>query len=382
MTGIQNQVSLLQTERISSRIRPLFENLITDTPHDDTWMITVALDEIRQIFLMPFIEETGIIAIRFLAAPHIETLVHYEDAHRIAHIQEFWCRRIMTASDSVHAHIAKDDKLAMHRIFINGSTQATEIMMLTDTINLEILAIEEEALLCIKLHITETGSCRSNIHYLPIYYQLALDSIEISLSNVPEMRIIHFEFLFPNTLILGYDLSGSIIDGVTDREFHLITGSSEIHLHPDITLWRSCYILSPLRNISSFHGFGEPDMAVNTATGIPAAVRLVAVIYLHRNDIITLLINIRCKIILECTVSVRTGSEFMPIDIHGRIHIYSIKGDGKPVILFLRIHREMLTVPSDAARQCTTTGSRRIRRREVALYRPIVRKIQTSPMSV
>ena len=31
---------------------------------------------------------------------------------------------------------------------------------------------------------------------------------------------------------------------------------------------------------------------------------------------------------------------------------------------------------------CTTTGSRRIRRREIALYRPIVRKIQTSPMSV
>ena len=169
MTGIQNQVSLLQTERISSRIRPLFENFITDTPHDDTWMITVALDEIRQIFLMPFIEETGIIAIRFLAAPHIKTLVHHEETHRIAHVQEFWCRRIMTASDSVHAHIAKDGKLTVHRIFIDSSTQATEIMMLTDTINLEILAIEEEALLCIKLHITETGSCRSNIHYLPIY---------------------------------------------------------------------------------------------------------------------------------------------------------------------------------------------------------------------
>ena len=46
MTGIQNQVSLLQTERISSRIRPLFENLITDTPHNDTWMVTVALDKI------------------------------------------------------------------------------------------------------------------------------------------------------------------------------------------------------------------------------------------------------------------------------------------------------------------------------------------------
>lgn len=64
----------------------------------------------------------------------------------------------MTASDSVHAHIAKDGKLTVHRIFINGSTQATEIMMLTDTIYLEIPAIEEEALPCIKLHIAEAGS--------------------------------------------------------------------------------------------------------------------------------------------------------------------------------------------------------------------------------
>ena len=64
----------------------------------------------------------------------------------------------MAASDSVHAHIAKDGKFAMHRIFIDGSTQATEIMMLTDTIYLEILAIEEETLPCIKLHIAETGS--------------------------------------------------------------------------------------------------------------------------------------------------------------------------------------------------------------------------------
>ncbi|CUQ63998.1 Uncharacterised protein [Segatella copri] len=31
-------------------------------------------------------------------------------------------------------------------------------MMLTDTIYLEILAIEEETLPCIKLHIAETGS--------------------------------------------------------------------------------------------------------------------------------------------------------------------------------------------------------------------------------
>lgn len=56
----------------------------------------------------------------------------------------------------------------MHRILVYGSTQTAEIMMLADSIQLDIPAIEEKSLPGIKLHITEACSCRSNIHYLSI----------------------------------------------------------------------------------------------------------------------------------------------------------------------------------------------------------------------
>lgn len=73
MTRIQDEIRLLQTQSICSGIRPLFEHLVADAPHDDARMIPVALHQIREITLVPFIEETGIIAIRFLRR-HISKL--------------------------------------------------------------------------------------------------------------------------------------------------------------------------------------------------------------------------------------------------------------------------------------------------------------------
>ena len=35
-------------------------------------MIAVALHQIRQVTLMPLVEETGIVVLRLLAPPHIE----------------------------------------------------------------------------------------------------------------------------------------------------------------------------------------------------------------------------------------------------------------------------------------------------------------------
>ena len=63
MTGIQNQVGLFQSKRISSCIRPLFQHLVAYTPHDNARMVTVTLYQIGEIALMPFIKKTCIIAI-------------------------------------------------------------------------------------------------------------------------------------------------------------------------------------------------------------------------------------------------------------------------------------------------------------------------------
>ena len=48
MTCIQEEIRLFEGQGVGLCRRPLFEHLVTDTPHEDGRMITVAEDEIRQ----------------------------------------------------------------------------------------------------------------------------------------------------------------------------------------------------------------------------------------------------------------------------------------------------------------------------------------------
>ena len=216
MTGIQDEIRLLQTQRIGSGIRPLFEHLVADAPHDDARMIPVALHQIREITLVPFIEEAGIIAIRFLAAPHVKALVHHHDSHGITHIQKLGSRRIMTASDGIHTHIPEDGELAMKRILVEGGTETSEIVMLAHAIDLHILAIEKETLPGIKPHITEGGLRSGGIHHLAIHHQFALHGIEIALADRPEMRFPYLELLVLGALAPCHHLASRIVDGIAD----------------------------------------------------------------------------------------------------------------------------------------------------------------------
>ena len=108
MTRIQYQVSLFQAQRIGSCIRPLLQHFIANAPHDDTRMVAVTLHEIGEVTLVPLIEETSIVVLRLLSAPHIKALVHHHQAHGITHVQEFWSWRVMTATNGIHAHILQD----------------------------------------------------------------------------------------------------------------------------------------------------------------------------------------------------------------------------------------------------------------------------------
>ena len=216
MPRIQDEIRLLQTQGIGSGIRPLFEHLVADTPHDDARMIPVALHQIREITLVPFIEEAGIIAIRLLAAPHVKALVHHHDSHGITHIQEFGSRRIMTASDGIHTHIPEDGELAMKRILVEGGTETSEIVMLAHAIDLHILAIEKETLPGIKPHITEGGLRSGGIHHLAIHHQFALHGIEIALADRPEMRFPYLELLALGALAPCHHLASRIVDGIAD----------------------------------------------------------------------------------------------------------------------------------------------------------------------
>ena len=137
-------------------------------------------------------------------------------------------------------------------------------------------------------------------------------------------------------------------------------------------------MIAPLADMQCVY-FCEPHMAVDTTATVPTAVRLVAVVHLHGNDIIFL--KIRREVIAERTVAVRAGAEPMTIDPHRSVHINAIEIDEELLSVFY-ICLEMLTVPADTAWQGAATCSRRITYGEVALDSPVVWEIEKTPTAV
>ena len=138
---------------------------------------------------------------------------------------------------------------------------------------------------------------------------------------------------------------------------------------------------SPLRYMQRIY-FRQPDITINATTGVPTRIRLFRIVHPHGNYIFPVPYYIRCKLIAKRDVSIRTFAQRNTVDKHFRIHIYPIKVDIKMFPFLFGICHKALPIPSDAARQSSSSGSRGIMFREVPFYSPIVRKMKPSPLTV
>ena len=118
VTSIENEVGLFERQRVGLGRGPLLQHLVTYRPHKDARMVAVAQDEVGEVALMPLVEEAGIVVLGFAAAPHIKRLVHDNEAHRVAHIEQFGSRRVMTGTDGIDAHLLQLHQLAMKSILV------------------------------------------------------------------------------------------------------------------------------------------------------------------------------------------------------------------------------------------------------------------------
>lgn len=70
-------------------------------------MIPVSFHKVGEVALMPFVKEACVVVLCFLSAPHIKALVKYHKAHRVAHVQKFRCRGVVSAAQTVDTHLLK-----------------------------------------------------------------------------------------------------------------------------------------------------------------------------------------------------------------------------------------------------------------------------------
>ena len=329
-------------------------------------MVTVAQHQIGEIALVPLVEETGIVVLGLLASPHIKRLVHDNQTHGVAHVQQLRSRRIMGTTDGVHTHRLQFREFAVEGIFVDSGTQTSKVVMLANAIQFKVLSIEPEACRRVKLKVTETRSCHNFIDDFAVNDQLRTYFIYIRILTRPlsgllnargltigiKPRILHCNFLLGRVLVV---------------HFHLAVMNKD----------------TPVLDMDRVGGC-EPDMTVDATATVPTGVRLIGVIHAHCHHILTLT-DKGSDIILEAGIAVRTETHLLTIHIDGRVHIDTIELEEETALRHLRLtvaQCEVLAIPADATRQGSPTRSTGMTSIEVALYGPIVRHIETTPIAV
>ena len=138
--------------------------------------------------------------------------------------------------------------------------------------------------------------------------------------------------------------------------------------HPEYQMYRS-----------SLH---QPHVPVNAASRIPARVGLLGIIHPHGYHIRLAPFQVRSKVIAERNVPIRAMSQRHPVEEHFRIHIDPVEHD---TVLLVRIGffgHKCLPIPPDTSGQSTSARTRWIVLTKVALYRPIMRQIQETPVFI
>ena len=119
-------------------LAPLFGNLVADAPHHDGGVVAVGAHEVLDIAVAPLLEEPRIAVLALRIDPHIETLGHHHHTHRVADIHLHLTRHIVRRADGVAAHLLHRLDLAYQGGLVDGSTQGTQVVVQTDTLDLTV----------------------------------------------------------------------------------------------------------------------------------------------------------------------------------------------------------------------------------------------------
>ena len=197
MSEIQYQVCLFKGKRICLRIRPLFEHFIADAPDEDGGMVAVAEYQVGQIAFVPVVEVTGIVMGCFSFPPHIECLVHHDEAHTVAKVEQFRCGRVMGTTDAVTAHFFQYLQLAFDGTEVDGCAQTSQVVVHTDTVYLHLFSVQDESFLCIETKSTDADRGIIDIKYFTglFLFDNASYFIYIRVIKTPKVRIIQDHLL-------------------------------------------------------------------------------------------------------------------------------------------------------------------------------------------
>ena len=387
MARVEDEVGLLQRQFVSVGSRPLFQHLVANAPDKDAGVVAVTKHQVGEVALVPLIEEARIVVLGLSAAPHVETLIHDDQTHRVAHRKQLGSGRVVTAADGVDTHGLQPRELAVKGILVEGSAQGTKIVVLADAIDLHVATIEPEACLGVEAEGAEGCGRGDAINYLAANDHFRYHLVDVTLVDIPQQGFPHGEHLaLAAAFMAGHDTTVGVEELMTHLRLRgLRTVVVQCHIDPHLP----GVALAPLGHgvdaplgHAQGRGGGEPHMTIDAAARIPTTVGLVAIIDTNGQDVLSRPVEIGGEVVLEGGVAIGARAQGVAVDIDRGVHIDAVEGDEDAIVGRACGQAEMLSVPTYAAGKRAATGATGVANMEVAFDSPVVGQGETAPTTV
>ena len=95
----------------------------------------------------------------------------------------------MASSNRVHTRSFQDLHLPLGRTPVDSRPQRTEVMVIADSMEFKMAAVEQKSLLPIKRNPADAEGCRVAVYDSATIDHLAQELVEVRMVNIPQLRL-------------------------------------------------------------------------------------------------------------------------------------------------------------------------------------------------
>ncbi len=273
---------LQERELLEAVGTPLARHLVADAPHHHRGVRAEGTHHVDHVAFGPFVEEIAV-AILALGAegPVVERLDHEHQAHLVAELNQLRRRHIVTCAHRVGAHVLEHLQLMAERRFVDSGAERAEVVMVVDTLNLALDAVEVEAVGGAELYGADAEALRVRVDHIAVDHHVDNSTVERRRFRAPELRSGHLEILLHiDSRIVGvgvrvscHHLALRVRHRGYEREFLALLQAFERGEQLDVGVFaadvRRGEVDAPDGYVDAVGG-DEMHVSVKTGAGVPA----------------------------------------------------------------------------------------------------------------
>ena len=141
---------------------PLFHHLVADAPDENRRVIAVAKHHCLKVPSVPLVKVKSVVEFCLFNFPNVKGFVHDDKSHSVTQIEQLGSRRVVRCAYPVTAHLLKYIKLPFDGTGVDGSAEATKVMMIAHPLYYNRFTVEDESLFRVKFK--RPDACNSLIH--------------------------------------------------------------------------------------------------------------------------------------------------------------------------------------------------------------------------